>query len=204
MAIFTVKNPRFVKTAVKPKDYPKAPMPEIAVVGRSNVGKSSLINHLFRVRGLARVSATPGKTQHLNFFTLNDQIYFTDLPGYGFAKVPPKVRAEWVPMIEDYLKGRTNLKLVLFLFDIRRIPKEDDIELMDWIEHHGRKAILVLTKVDKVTKNEMASSKQKILAAFGRKQMPCAVYSVPKNVGRNELLVLIEKSLTEESNAEEE
>jgi len=198
------KNPVFVKTALKPEQYPKlfcedgTPMVEIAVAGRSNVGKSSLINHLFRHGKMARTSATPGKTQALNFFTIDDVIAFTDLPGYGFAKVPAHVRRSWGPMIQSYLEKRTPLKLILFLFDIRRMPNDDDKQLLEWIVHNQKSMILVLTKVDKISRGERKGKAEKIIQAFGADNIHSTYYSVPKNIGRQELIRLIQEALTTE------
>lgn len=195
------KSPKFIKTALLAKDYPLIknnhgePLPEVAVAGRSNVGKSSLLNDLFLVRGLVRVSATPGKTQCLNFFTLNDELTFVDLPGYGFAEVPLKVRAKWGPMVQTYLETREELKLILFLFDIRRLPNDEDRLLLDWIERSQKEAILVITKADKVTRNELAANTAKILDAFGVEDLPYVHYSVKKNLGGREGLIRMIRNL---------
>src|SRR5262245_55930539 len=138
MKKYLFRNAKFIKTAVKAKDYPVLRdlsgniLPEIAVAGRSNVGKSSLLNHLFHSPNLVKTSSTPGKTQALNFFTVNDELTFVDLPGYGYAKVPQSIRKEWGPMVQEYLQKREMLKLILFLFDIRRLPNEEDIEFLEW------------------------------------------------------------------------
>lgn len=198
------KNAKFIKTAVAPKGFPVLkedsgkPLLEIAVAGRSNVGKSSLLNHLFNHKGLVKTSATPGKTQAINFFTLNDTIAFVDLPGYGFADVPESVRKQWGPMIEGYLKNRETLKLILFLFDIRRMPNEDDLKFLEWIVHYKKSAILVLTKVDKVTKNECQANTKKILKAFSAENLHHVHYSVLKNVGRKELIGMVKDALKSE------
>jgi GTP-binding protein len=144
MTKYSFKYPKFIKTAMKLKDYPTLRdlsgniLFEIAVAGRSNVGKSSLLNHLFMSKGLVKTSATPGKTQAINFFTLNDQLAFVDLPGYGFAKVSHDIRKQWGPMIQTYLKNREPLKIILMLFDIRRMPNEEDCELMEWIAQNQK------------------------------------------------------------------
>jgi GTP-binding protein len=197
------KNPRFIKTAIHPKDYPIMKggngqlLPEIAVAGRSNVGKSSLLNHLFQRSGLVKTSSTPGKTQALNFFILNDQVVFVDLPGYGYAKVPLAVRKQWGPMVQTYFEKRESLKLVLFLFDIRREPNEDDFHLVDWACFHGLAMILVLTKTDKVKKNEKAANTKKILDGLGLENLHYVHYSCTKNEGRNKLMSMIKDALEE-------
>lgn len=201
---FSSKNARFIKTAILPKDFPVMRtlsgkvMTEIAVAGRSNVGKSSLLNHLFDVKGLVKTSSTPGKTQALNFFTLGDKLAFVDLPGYGYAKVPESVQKQWGPMVQGYLEGRDPLKLVLLLFDIRRMPTEDDMQMLEWAAHQGKAMILVLTKVDKVTQNEKRTNTQKILKAFDTENLYHVHYSVPKNVGRRELIKMIHDALQDE------
>lgn len=196
---------RFIKTAVLPKDYPVVRntkgqvIPEVAVAGRSNVGKSSLLNHLFHTKHLVKTSSTPGKTQALNFFIFEDHLAFADLPGYGYAKVPPSVRKQWGPMIQSYLEKRETLKLILFLVDIRRIPNEDDLQFLDWIVHHEKSMILVLTKVDKVNRKERKLNTEKILEALGAGNIHYVYYSVTKNQGRRELLAMIEEAVAEES-----
>lgn len=203
MTEFVFKNAKFIKTAIKSKDYPLLKddtgkvLPEIAVVGRSNVGKSTLLNHLFQKKDMVKTSATPGKTQALNFFTLNNQIVFVDLPGYGYAKVPLSVRKNWGPMIQAYFEVRHSLKLVLFLFDIRRLPNEEDRELVRWLTERGSNLLLVLTKTDKVKRNEKNANITKILEGF-RINLPCVSYSSVKNEGRNLLISMISEVLTKE------
>lgn len=199
------KNPRFVTTAMALKGYPVLRdlsgelLPEIAVAGRSNVGKSSLLNHLFRSRGLVKTSSTPGKTQALNFFVVDDRMGFVDLPGYGYAKVPESVRKQWGPMVQGYLKNRPTLKLILFLFDIRRLPNEEDCQFLEWAAHAEKAVILVLTKVDKVKAQEKKEQTKKILEAFDTENLHYVHYSVPKNVGGKELTQMILDALEDES-----
>lgn len=205
MARYLFKVAKFIKTAIKPKDYPTLRnlsgdlLPEIAVVGRSNVGKSSLLNHLFQSKGLVKTSSTPGKTQAINFFTLDEQLAFVDLPGYGYAHVPAEVRKQWGPMIQLYLQTRETLKLILFLFDIRRLPTQEDISLIEWISTHQKSMIMVLTKVDKVKLNEKKVNTQKILEAFGTGNLHYLHYSSTKNVGRQDLIRMIIEAIEDES-----
>ncbi len=196
------KQCRFIKSAVKPAGYPLIkspkgiPLPEIAVAGRSNVGKSSLINHLFAVKGLAKTSSTPGKTQLLNFFEVDERVIFADLPGYGYARVPDKVRAEWGPMVQSYLDTRDNLELIIFLIDIRREPNDEDLLFADWVAAAGKKLILVLTKVDKVTTNQRNANALLINKAFPTHTVHSTLsYSVTKNIGRRELIAAIQQAL---------
>lgn len=210
MTLYSFKNAKFIKTAVHAKNYPVLRdksgnlLPEIAVIGRSNVGKSSLLNHLFQKKGLVKTSATPGKTQALNFFSVDEQIAFVDLPGYGYAKVPPEVRKQWGPMIESYLANRETLKVILFLFDIRRLPTEEDTKLVEWIAHHQKAMILIITKVDKVTQNEKKANTQKILQAFNIQNLHYIHYSATKNVGRKELIHILVDALKDEQKSSRE
>jgi len=205
MTRYNFKNPLFITSAVKAKNYPVMrtlsgkEMLEIAVAGRSNVGKSSLLNHLFQRKDLVKTSSIPGKTQLLNFFTLDQTLAFVDLPGYGYAKVPVAVRKKWGPMIEEYLDNRPTLKLVLFLFDIRRIPSEEDLLLLEWTVKREKAVILVLTKVDKVTLNERNLNTRKILAAFNCENLHYIHYSTTKNIGRKELIGTVIDALKDES-----
>lgn len=193
---------KFITTALLPRDYPVLRsdngqlLPEIAVAGRSNVGKSSLINHLLRTKGLAKTSSTPGKTQAINFFTTDDKLGVVDLPGYGYASVPMEVKKRWAPMVQTYLEKRETLKLLLFLFDIRRLPNDDDRQLLNWAEYYQKPVILVLTKVDKVTKSGLQIQTKKIMAAFGTEDLPFVHYSTTKNVGRQNLIHLLKEELT--------
>lgn len=157
----SLKNVKFIKSAVKPQDYPSPDKPEVAIVGRSNVGKSSLINAIFK-RSIAKVSSTPGKTRLINFFTLNDDIYFVDLPGYGFASVSQKERLNWQKMIEDYLLNRENLKLIIMLVDTRYPPTNLDILMKQWLESFDKPYIVVGTKIDKLNQSEKAKAKKVI------------------------------------------
>jgi len=198
---------RFIKTAILPKDYPVIRnakghvLPEVAVAGRSNVGKSSLLNHLFHTKHLVKTSSTPGKTQALNFFSFEDRIAFADLPGYGYAQVSQSVRKEWGPMVQTYLEKREPLELVLFLIDIRRIPNEDDLQFFDWIVHSRKGMILVLTKVDKVKRNEKKVNTARILEALRASNIHYVYYSATKNQGRRELSAMIADALKVEKEA---
>ncbi|MGB9766142.1 MAG: ribosome biogenesis GTP-binding protein YihA/YsxC [Sulfurihydrogenibium sp.] len=155
----SLKNVRFIKSAVKPEDYPPADKPEVAIVGRSNVGKSSLINAIFK-KSVAKVSSTPGKTRLINFFTFNDDIYFVDLPGYGFASVSQKERLNWQKMIENYLLNRENLKLIIMLVDTRYPPTNLDTLMKQWLESFEKPYIVVGTKIDKLNQSEKAKAKK--------------------------------------------
>ncbi|MEJ5173522.1 MAG: ribosome biogenesis GTP-binding protein YihA/YsxC [Hydrogenothermaceae bacterium] len=155
----SIRDVKFIKSAVKPEDFPPPDKPEVAVVGRSNVGKSSLINAMFK-RSIAKVSATPGKTRLINFFSFSDDIYFVDLPGYGFASVSKKERLDWQKMIEGYLLKRENLKLVIMLVDSRYPPTNLDFLMKEWLESYNIPYVVVATKADKLNQSEKAKVKK--------------------------------------------
>lgn len=157
-----IKKSEFITSAVKKLQYPIDGRVEIAFVGRSNVGKSSIINALTNRRKLAKVSQTPGKTRLINFFLINDDFYLVDLPGYGYAKVSKKEKESWGKTIETYLNGREELKRVVLLVDSRHKPTADDILMFNWIKHYGYEAIIVATKSDKLSNNEIPKSRKLI------------------------------------------
>ena len=145
----------FIKSAFQEKHYPPPDRPEVAFAGKSNVGKSSLLNTLVNRRKLARTSSTPGRTQAINFFRFGKTLYLVDLPGYGFAKVPTKVKKSWGVMVEDYLRSRKTLKVVVVILDIRRDPSTGDEDLINWLNHYHIEPILVLTKADKISRQKI-------------------------------------------------
>jgi len=145
-----VSDVQFFKSVYKLSALPKGPQPEIAFSGRSNVGKSSLINTLVNRRGIAKTSSTPGRTQSINFIDVNRAFYFVDLPGYGYARVPDAVKQEWQVLIEGYLEQRENLKLVILIIDSRRHPMEDERLFSEWLKLKGVPFAVVLTKIDKL------------------------------------------------------
>ena len=151
----------FLKSAFRENDYPPPDKPEIAFAGKSNVGKSSLINVLVNRKGIARTSSKPGRTQAINFFCLEDRLYLVDLPGYGFARVPLHIKKSWGEMVETYLRKRSNLMAVVVILDIRRELSAGDKDLLEWLHYYGKKSIVVLTKADKLSRQKsMARAKQ--------------------------------------------
>lgn len=150
-----IKNAEFIISAVSPAQYPEDTRFEYAFVGRSNVGKSSLINTLTNRRKLVKVSSTPGKTRLINFFLINDEFYMVDLPGYGYAKVSKSERQKWGKMMEDYLINRPQLKKILLLVDSRHKPTKDDVLMYEWIKYYGKEIIIIATKKDKLKKNDI-------------------------------------------------
>lgn len=165
--LMKIISAQFIKSAVWPPQYPQAMLPEIAFAGRSNVGKSSLINTLVGRKDLAKTSNTPGRTQLINFFSINGAVSFVDLPGYGFAKVSKAMKKDWGDMIEAYLRGRQNLAVVIFILDIRRDPSDEDMDLRDWLTHFGIPHIFILTKTDKLSNNQATARKRVIERFFG-------------------------------------
>jgi len=149
-----VTSSEIVISAVKPEQYPKAPMPEFALAGRSNVGKSSFINKMINRKNLARTSSKPGKTQTLNFFIINNMLHFVDVPGYGYAKAPKTERDSWGKMIETYLSTREQLKAVIMIVDLRHAPSKDDIAMYEYFKHHDLPCVVVATKSDKIPKGK--------------------------------------------------
>ena len=187
----------FVKSAVWPPQYPLATMPEIAFVGRSNVGKSSLMNTLVGRRRLAKTSNTPGRTQLINFFSVNGSISFVDLPGYGFAKVSQSIKKDWGDMMDAYLRERQNLAMVIFILDIRRDPSEDDLSLRDWLEHYRIPYISILTKADKLSNNQAIVRKKLIEKSLGTNaQKKTILFSAKTQKGKEELWQFLENHLS--------
>lgn len=162
-----ITSAEFIKSAVRPDQYPKTGIPEIAFAGRSNVGKSSLINTLLGRKKLAQTSATPGKTRLINFFFVNQKVCFVDLPGYGYARVSRAVQEHWGPMIETYLRERESLRLVVVILDVRHDPTEQDLSLIGWLRHYGRRFLIVLTKLDKLSRGQAIGYRRKIAASLG-------------------------------------
>ncbi|HTL37545.1 MAG TPA: ribosome biogenesis GTP-binding protein YihA/YsxC [Kofleriaceae bacterium] len=166
---------RFVISASKPSEFPAANLPEIAVVGRSNVGKSSLINALVGQDGLARTSRTPGRTRLVNWFEIDGKFHLVDLPGYGYAEVSREMRESWRPLIESYLSDRKALAGVLMLIDVRRGPEEEELDFVPWLEAKEIPIVVALTKADKLAKNKRMVEVGKAKKSLGLKRDPFAV-----------------------------
>lgn len=182
-----IKSAEFVISAVRPQQYPAEELPEFAFAGRSNVGKSSLINTLVSRRKLVQTSSTPGKTRLINFFRVNDALMFVDLPGYGYARVSQEERLKWRPIIEKYLSSRENLKAVVLILDIRRTPNEEDAQLLNWLARREIAAILVVTKTDKLSKTSQAKQLRIIAEALEIDADELVLFSAKSRQGRDVL-----------------
>jgi GTP-binding protein len=180
-----IKSAEFTKSAVKPKHYPADALPEIAFAGRSNVGKSSLINTLLNRKRLVKTSRTPGRTQLINFFLINTEFSFVDLPGYGYAKVPASVRKSWGPMVETYLATRQALRGVVLIMDIRRTPGLQETNFIDWLHHYNNPSILVLTKVDKLSKTNRIKQRLANANALGVDVDDLILFSAKSRQGKD-------------------
>ncbi|MBM6997320.1 YihA family ribosome biogenesis GTP-binding protein [Paenibacillus sp. DXFW5] len=197
-----VTKAEFIISAVGPDQYPEDALPEIALAGRSNVGKSSLINRMINRKNLARTSSTPGKTQHLNYYRINDRVYFVDVPGYGYAKVSKSQREVWGKMIEKYLQERETLKLVLQIIDLRHPPTKDDELMYDWLKAFDLPVCVVATKADKIPKSRWQKHlkivKEGLVLRAGD---PLILFSAEEGIGKDELWAQIARyaELSEET-----
>jgi len=187
-----ILSAEFVTSAVEPSQYPPESLPEIAFAGRSNVGKSSLINVLVNRKHLVKTSSTPGRTQLVNFFDINDYCTFVDLPGYGYARVPASVKKKWGPMIETYLSGRKTLKGVVVILDIRRTPREEEHNLIAWLAHYSIARILVLTKADKLSKTKQDKQRAAVARSLALDSSELILFSAKSRKGREEVWQAIE------------
>lgn len=206
------QNVEFLISAASPKDFPRNRLPEIAFAGKSNVGKSSLINALMNRKALARTSASPGKTQTINFYNVNELIYLVDLPGYGYAKASEEIKAKWGKMIEDYLHQSKEIRCVFLLIDIRHEPTQNDKIMYQWILDHGYEPVIIATKLDKIKRSQVQKQMKLIREGLevvrGTKIIP---FSAETKQGREEIWELIdeltgfaEQKTTEESVAVEQ
>jgi len=194
-----IHSANYLISANRPGNYPPEGVPEIAFAGRSNVGKSSMINTLLNRRSLVRTSSTPGRTQMLNFFDINGTFVLVDLPGYGFAKVPLAVKKAWEPMVRTFLQTRQSLAAVVLLFDIRRVPREEDLQLLDWLEEFGIPTIPVITKIDKVSRNQRAKHLRAIAEATGLEKDDFSLFSSLNREGFDDLWERLEIALEEKA-----
>jgi GTP-binding protein len=188
-----ISSARFVKSATRPDDFPRDLRPEIAFCGRSNIGKSSLLNSLTNVPGLARTSSSPGRTQTINFFLIDNRLYFVDLPGYGYAKVPKAIKENWGEMIAGYLRDRDQLKLALMLVDSRMPPTDSDVLMKNWLDHHRIPNAVVLTKIDKISRNQLQQALRTSADTLKTKEI--LPFSAVTSSGRDQLLSRIRTAI---------
>lgn len=188
-----ITSAEFVKSAFEKRHWPVGNIPEISFLGRSNVGKSSLLNSLLTRRSLARTSNTPGRTQSINFFLINESFYFVDLPGYGYAKVSKSMRQDWGKMAEDYLADRDELVLSIQLIDSRHEPTELDMQLNEWLVYHEKPHLVVATKADKLSNNQLAKQSASFKKIFSQSEI--LSYSSQTGRGREALWGEISKKL---------
>jgi len=192
-----ISTAEFLVSAVSPAQYPRQPLPEVAFAGRSNVGKSSLINTLVHRKNLVKTSSTPGKTRTINFFVVNQRFLFVDLPGYGYAKVPREIQASWRPMIETYLQQRDTLRAVVHIVDLRHPPTTQDQQLRSWLLHHSIAIVTVATKADQVTRSQRTAHIQMIRQELTVPlEEPVLLFSAKNREGRFLLLRCLETLLT--------
>lgn len=194
-----VKHATFITSAARQSQYPETGLPEVAFVGRSNVGKSSLINTLVNRKRLVKTSNTPGRTQLINFFDVNATLVLVDLPGYGYARVPKAVQDRWRPMIETYLTGRAQLKAVVLLLDIRRKPDQKDLDLFTWLRYHQITVIPVLTKCDKLSKSRQSQQHHEIAATLGASEAMLILFSARTRRGRDAVWAAINRELADDT-----
>ncbi|MFW6082321.1 MAG: ribosome biogenesis GTP-binding protein YihA/YsxC [Desulfosalsimonas sp.] len=190
-----ITSAAFDKSAAAAGQYPPAELPEIAFAGRSNVGKSSLINTLLNRRHLVKTSATPGKTRLINFFVINKAFSFVDLPGYGYAKVPASEREKWGRMVETYLSTRPTLRGVVVLQDIRRMPGEEESQLLDYLGHYRIPAVMVLTKADKFSRSKQITHARRIRQSLGLEEDETLCFSAKSRQGTEALWEMIARLL---------
>ena len=203
--LLVVTQGTYVASAVRMDQYPEKKLPEIVFIGRSNVGKSSLINSLTRVKKLARVSSQPGKTQTINFYEIGmrirdearNEFYLVDLPGYGYAKTGKERRKIWAKFIEEYMLASRQLKFVCQLVDIRHEPMPADVEQLHWLVRNNLPVLIIATKADKLGTQAREKQVSLIRKKLGIKELPILPYSSLKNIGRDDLLEVIAGSLTE-------
>jgi GTP-binding protein len=188
-----VVTAEFLKSAFKEADWPQDAKPEIAFLGRSNVGKSSLINSLLSVRGLARTSSTPGRTQALNFFEINNQFRFVDFPGFGYARVPREIKSSWGEMATTFLAKRRQLVLSIHIVDSRHEPTKQDLQLHEWLEESNKPRLTVATKSDKLSNNELRNNLGHIARVLNDDSV--MAYSAKSGRGREELWRAIKSAI---------
>ena len=191
-----ITSAEFLKSALKESDWPHDATPEIAFLGRSNVGKSSLMNSLLGVRGLARTSSTPGRTQMLNFFLINSRFRFVDLPGYGYARAPRELKAEWSTAAAEYLAKRQQLVLSIHIVDSRHEPTIQDLQLHEWLQGNAKPHLTIASKSDKLSQNELRKNLERARRVLGTDGI--VAYSATTGFGREGIWKAIENALNQD------
>jgi len=191
-----ISSAEFIKSAFRPQDYPPDTFPEVAFAGKSNVGKSSLINTLINRKKLARTSSTPGRTQSLNFFLINRKFSFVDLPGYGFARVPLEIKRQWKPMVENYLTSRKSLSLVVVIVDSRREPSKEDFDLIEWLNFYNIPLLVTVTKIDKLSQTQKAKQRSSVKKKLTINENQIILFSAIDGEGKEELWKKIASKLS--------
>ncbi len=186
-----VRSVELYKAVYSPEDLPQTPFNEVAFVGRSNVGKSSLLNTIVNNFKLARVSSEPGKTRSINFYLVNQRFFLVDLPGYGFARVPLREQKRWKELIESYLKGRDRLKGIFLLIDSRVGPTEKDKQMKDWLDFYSIPYVVIATKVDKLNSSERKKLEEKVRRAFKDESVRIVPFSSKTREGREQVLKIL-------------
>jgi GTP-binding protein len=186
--VFKVKNATYVKSVNSVSDLPENRLPEIAFAGRSNVGKSSVLNKLANIKNLAKISHTPGKTRLINFFLINENLHFVDLPGYGYAKVSKSMKESWGNLIEEYLEKSQNLRGVVLLIDARHEPFEADLQLLEWLDSYHREKLVVLTKIDKISRSALLLNVKKTSKILSLNSDSLVLFSAKTGEGKEKIL----------------
>ncbi|MBW7454098.1 ribosome biogenesis GTP-binding protein YihA/YsxC [Paenibacillus sepulcri] len=200
-----VNKAEFVISAVEPSQYPEDALPEFALAGRSNVGKSSLINKLIQRKNLARTSSQPGKTQQLNYYRIEDRLYFVDFPGYGYAKVSKTQREQWGKMIERFLQNREPLKMVMLIIDVRHEPSKDDKMMYDWLKFYDIPVCIIVTKADKIPRSKWDKHIKMIKNTLGTVPSDAMVlFSSETGLGRDEVWSIIVERIAEAREEDEQ
>lgn len=191
-----VTQAEIIISAVKPEQYPSDLLPEFALAGRSNVGKSSFINKMINRKNLARTSSKPGKTQTLNFYLINEMVHFVDVPGYGFAKVPKSERDAWGRMMQTYLTSREQLRAVLMIVDLRHPPSKDDVTMYEYLKHYDLPVIVIATKADKIPKGKWQKHKKVVRETLDMDQEDEVVlFSSETGQGKDEVWGILQKRM---------